>query len=803
MDKRTFLFVICTTLAFFGIQQWFGTQNIEEKRAWEMAQNEKISTEKAEMEAQAAKRRASLSELPLVPFFAEEKSEEKIAYAALSQNSIVALSWTDRLPATVFVPDLGTLDLATKSHRLGEPVIYAIGTPKKLQAPTLSFEAPSDLQLLTCSLDPRVVVGQQRGNDFTLPYEPLEENAIAFLKSGNGYAPVGIFDASNKKIRLFCDFDRLELLVQQSRSAPPSQTRSNDQLYVLENDYQQLVFTTRGGAIAEINLPHHSAKNQKSLVKTIGPDRQIQEQSPANARFPLYPATFIDESGQQVERESSEGGYYPLIRREQLTQDGSVRFAIDPQYYAMNLMSEDSDLSQLQYRVTRFEKNMIQFEASQPQRSIVKTFTIPEENNGPYCFEMEIRIDGDARGVWVTSGVPEVELLSGSFTPLIRYQTTRGKTSEVETIDLSDKHPVSSLTSFSPNWISNSNGFLGLILDPLGKIGDGYRATKIPGKEIPTRLSLIDERHNLYPIDNYPGYSTFLPMKSGDSPTFRIFAGPFDESLLKDLDDHYDEPLTGYNPDYVSAQSIQGWFSFISQPFAKFLYMLLQLFYAATRSWGFSIILLTIALKVMLYPLNNWSIRSTVKMQAVNPRVKAIQERYKKDPKKGQMEVMNLYRSEGINPFSGCFPMLLQMPFLIGMFYLLKSTFPLRGAVFIPGWINNLAAPDVVFSWSTPILLIGTQFHLLPIILGLTMFLQQKMTTNVPKDTTNLTDSQKQQKMMGYMMSIIFTVMFYSFPSGLNIYFISSTLLGILQQWYLAKKMKSEPQKPVILTKKK
>ena len=99
-------------------------------------------------------------------------------------------------------------------------------------------------------------------------------------------------------------------------------------------------------------------------------------------------------------------------------------------------------------------------------------------------------------------------------------------------------------------------------------------------------------------------------------------------------------------------------------------------------------------------------------------------------------------------------------------------------------------------------MLIGTQFHLLPIILGLTMFLQQKMTAQTPKDTTNLSDSQKQQKMMGYMMSIVFTVMFYSFPSGLNIYFISSTLLGILQQWYLTKKIKAEPPKPVILTKK-
>ena len=124
------------------------------------------------------------------------------------------------------------------------------------------------------------------------------------------------------------------------------------------------------------------------------------------------------------------------------------------------------------------------------------------------------------------------------------------------------------------------------------------------------------------------------------------------------------------------------------------------------------------------------------------------------------------------------------MPFLIGMFYLLKSSFPLRGAPFIPGWIDDLAAPDVLFTWGHPIWLIGNEFHLLPILMGATMFLQQRLTSKAPKDSSQLSDSQKQQKMMGNMMAILFTVMFYNFPSGLNIYFMFSTLLGILQQWW-------------------
>ncbi len=186
-------------------------------------------------------------------------------------------------------------------------------------------------------------------------------------------------------------------------------------------------------------------------------------------------------------------------------------------------------------------------------------------------------------------------------------------------------------------------------------------------------------------------------------------------------------------------------------------------------------------------------------MQAVAPLVKALQEKHKKDPRKAQAEVMNLYRERGVNPFMGCFPMLIQMPFLFGMFYLLKSSFSLRGAAFIPGWINNLAAPDVLFSWSHPIFFVGTQFHLLPILLGLTMFWQQKVTAKLPKDASQLTDQQKQQKMMGNIMAIVFTLIFYSFPSGLNLYFLSSNLLGILQQWYVNSRMKN----PVHITTKK
>lgn len=731
--------------------------------------------------------------------------EEKLGAAVSCGGHFFALAWKEALPSKVYIKEgdaSRALNLSTSGYRIHEPVLYSRTGAAPLALPAIPNDHPADLQLVSLNEEMRIALGEQRGEDFSLPFHYLESAAIALLKDGNVYMPVGIYEPGARKIRSMRDFDRLKSLVQQSDQQSErvslSPASSDEQFYVLENEYQQLVFSTRGGSLAEINLPMKSSKYPNSIVKEIDIDRQILKNSPQNARFPLHP---YYSSGNVLNQEGALGGYYPLLRRSILKSDGSVKTEVSPQYYALNIVGDDPLIANTNYQMTRFEPNLIQFESTSGQRKIVKTYTIPQERNGPYCFELEIRIDGDARGLWLSSGVPDVELVGGSYSPLLKYQVTRAKVSDVETIDLPKKGPVQ-VTSINTNWISNCNGFLGLILDPLNEIGQGYQASQIEGTLIPTRLSLIDPAYNLYPPANYPGYATYLPLKSGISMPFRIFAGPFDDSLLKSLDDMYEDPAQNYNPEYASAQSIQGWFSFISQPFAKFLFLLMQLFYAVTHSWAASIILLTIALRAMMYPLNAWSIRSSIRMQEIAPKVKAVQDKYKKDPKKAQMEVMNLYRESGINPMTGCFPVLLQMPFLIGMFYLLKSSFQLRGAVFIPGWIDDLAAPDVLFTWGQPIWFFGNEFHLLPILMGLSMYLQQRLTSKLPKDPSQLSDTQKQQKMMGNMMSVLFTVMFYNFPSGLNLYFMFSTLLGILQQWWMMKKMESAP-KMVVVPKKK
>ena len=160
---------------------------------------------------------------------------------------------------------------------------------------------------------------------------------------------------------------------------------------------------------------------------------------------------------------------------------------------------------------------------------------------------------------------------------------------------------------------------------------------------------------------------------------------------------------------------------------------------------------------------------------------------------------MNLYRERGVNPVSGCLPLLIQMPFLIGMFDLLKSSFALRGAPFIPGWIDDLTAPDVLFRWNYPIFFIGNEFHFLPILLGLSDVSSATILVYSSERSKSMTDQQRQQKAMGTMMTVVFAVMFYNFPSGLKyLLALFDVVRNLAAMVYNASSCRSRrPSKPV------
>ena len=167
-------------------------------------------------------------------------------------------------------------------------------------------------------------------------------------------------------------------------------------------------------------------------------------------------------------------------------------------------------------------------------------------------------------------------------------------------------------------------------------------------------------------------------------------------------------------------------------------------------NYGIVLILFSVVVKIVVYPLTKKSHQSSKEMQALQPEIAKLKEKHKNNPQKLNQATMGLYKEHGVNPLGGCLPLLIQMPLLISLFQVFRSTIELRGAYFV-GWITDLSAPDVVFRLPFSIPLYGDGFAILPIIMGVTMFVQQKM---MP------TQASGQQKFMSYFMTGFFVLLF-------------------------------------------
>ncbi|MBP1749091.1 MAG: protein translocase subunit yidC [Deltaproteobacteria bacterium] len=217
-----------------------------------------------------------------------------------------------------------------------------------------------------------------------------------------------------------------------------------------------------------------------------------------------------------------------------------------------------------------------------------------------------------------------------------------------------------------------------------------------------------------------------------------------------------------------------GWFDIIAKP----LVWLLDFFNRFTHNYGIDIILLTILIKIVFHPLSVMSFKNMAKMQSVQPEIKKLQEKYKDDKARLNQELMGIYKSRGVNPMSGCLPMLPQIPVFFALYKALSGAIELRHAPFL-WWINDLSAPEDLFSFT--VMGYTLPIRLLPIIMGVTQVIQQKMTPT--------SADPMQQKMMMFM-PIVFTFIFWGFPSGLVLYWLVYNVASIGQQYYINKKMK-------------
>ena len=256
----------------------------------------------------------------------------------------------------------------------------------------------------------------------------------------------------------------------------------------------------------------------------------------------------------------------------------------------------------------------------------------------------------------------------------------------------------------------------------------------------------------------YNAYVSF-PANNDFSISTKLFLGPLDYNTL-----------SKENVGLENAISF-GWT--IIHPFSKGILFVLTFFKKYINNYGLVLILFAFMIRIITGPLTKKAAISSQKMQKIQPLIKKVQKKYAGNPQKLNAETISLYKKHGVNPLGGCLPVLIQMPLLFALFLVFRTTIEFRGAGFL-FWITDLSQPDSVFDLPFSIPLYGSSICILPLLMSITMFIQQSYTMSSSVD--------KSQKIMMQSMSVVFFLIFNSFPSGLNLYYTVSNVLNIFQQ---------------------
>ncbi len=302
------------------------------------------------------------------------------------------------------------------------------------------------------------------------------------------------------------------------------------------------------------------------------------------------------------------------------------------------------------------------------------------------------------------------------------------------------------------DWVSLKNRYFSLILKPFVTSTAIY-SNKLFDNELQTKIETSE---------------FLLQANSSVTHKYLLYAGPNDykqiRSLKLGLEDSLHLGFTG--------------------GIGRILLVMLNFFQGIVKNWGVAIILLTLLINVVLFPLSLKSLKSMREMQAVQPKVDALRGTYKDNPQKLNREIMELYKKHKVNPMGGCLPMLLQMPVFFALYQVLMKSIELRGAPFL--WIKDLSQPDRLIA-NIPIF--PNELNILPLLMAVAMFFQQKLSTPPRTASSGALDQMaQQQKMMMVTMPLLFGVLFYRLPSGLVLYWFTNTLLTMVEQGLFLKK---------------
>lgn len=360
---------------------------------------------------------------------------------------------------------------------------------------------------------------------------------------------------------------------------------------------------------------------------------------------------------------------------------------------------------------------------------------------------------------WINGIPPNEKNMSEEYTYSESYAKMGG---ELESFNIDSEEEIKPLPmNGNTEWIATRTKYFLSAIIPLQKTTSG---AVFGGKGVQNG-EILEPRYSTSLICDVEGESI--------NDTYRIFMGPLDHSVLSDYDNDLDELLMNH-----------GWYESTFRPVSLFLLKIFKFFHLFIPNYGIVIILFSVLVKIVVYPLTKKSYQSMKEMSKVQPLLAELKEKYKSDPQRMNKETMKLYKEHGINPLGGCLPMLLQLPLLGALFIVFRSTIQLRGASFIPGWIDDLSQADTIFTLPFSLPLYGDQFNILPILMAVTMMFQSKMTMQDPK-----------QKAMVYMMPVFMLLIFNQFPSGLNLYYTMFNLLTIIQQRWTDGTSKSKKNK--------
>ncbi len=449
----------------------------------------------------------------------------------------------------------------------------------------------------------------------------------------------------------------------------------------------------------------------------------------------------------------------PLV---EATTLGSARAALETPFTELGL----GDLRDLSYAVKRPAANTVVFEATPGGITLRKTYTFDADS---YLFRLRLDLENGSRAPVrpaFQANWPVRARVSADFHEFALALFSSGAVSG----NGLEQFPVVPPPSFMGFGGDPWQGTVRYDRDPF-EAGDDPRpdievdwagahtryflAAILPDnpREASARLSSTEPGEGLLEVAFVP---TEVPPGGRLDREYRVYLGPKEEARLDAVGGHLDEAIQ------------RGWFA----PLTRFFTGLLTSAHSVIPNYGVAIILITLLVRLVLWPLASSQNKQMKKMASIQPKMKAIQEKHAGDRQKQSEATMALYREAGMSPAApllGCLPMLLQLPVMIGFYYALQGAIQLRQQPFV-GWISDLSQPEVLFVIPG----IDLPVRVLPILMAASMVLQQKLTPS--------TMDPAQARMMLVMMPLMMLVMFYQFASGLVLYWFVSTILGILQQ---------------------